>query len=132
MYFLIVSGWNLKTSKNKPKLIRVRIKLHFKQLHRPLKKLFLKLSLKICPIDLFSILFPNVDHKRLIANIYLMVSMAHTNQTIFRTLHAPTLLPTISPILQLYFSIAFDFFLKFVHFSKFLLIMGKNVNRPSL
>ncbi len=129
MYFLIVSGWNLKTSRNKPKLIRVRIKLHFKQLHRPLKKLFLKLSLKICPIDLFSI----VDHKRLITNTYFMVSMTHTNQTIFRTLHAPTLLPTISPILQPYFSIAFDFFLKFVYFSKFLLIVllivGKNVNR---
>ncbi len=64
MYFLIVSGWNLKTSKNKPKLIRVRIKLHFKQLHRPLKKLFLKLSLKICPIDLFSMM----DHEHLITN----------------------------------------------------------------
>lgn len=81
MYFLIVSGWNLKTSKNKPKLIKVRIKLHFKQLHRPLKKLFLKLSLKICPIDLFSI----VDHQH--------------------------------------------FLLKFFYFSKFLLIVGKNVNR---
>ncbi|WP_195826421.1 hypothetical protein [Helicobacter pylori] len=52
----------------------------------------MKLSLKICPIDLFSI----VDHKRLITNTYSMVSMTHTNQTIFRTLHAPTLLPTIS------------------------------------
>lgn len=128
MYFLIVSGWNLKTSRNKPKLIRVRIKLHFKQLHRPLKKLFLKLSLKICPIDLFSILFPNVNHKRLITNIYLMVSMTHTNQTIFRTLHALTLSNHT-------FSIAFDFFkkthflflflLKFVHFSKFLLMWVK-------
>ncbi|EMH65334.1 hypothetical protein HMPREF1450_01636 [Helicobacter pylori HP260ASii] len=62
--------------------------------------------------------------------------MAHTNQTIFRTLHALTLLPIISPTI---FSVAFDFFkkahfffllfLKFFHSSKFLLIVGKNVNR---
>ncbi|EMH08023.1 hypothetical protein HMPREF1410_01389 [Helicobacter pylori GAM249T] len=38
--------------------------------------------------------------------------MTHTNQTIFRTLHAPTLLPTISPTT---FSVAFDFFKK-AHF----------------
>ncbi|EMH00403.1 hypothetical protein HMPREF1404_00433 [Helicobacter pylori GAM210Bi] len=41
-----------------------------------------------------------------------IVSMAHTNQTIFRTLHALTLLPTISPTI---FSVAFDFFKK-AHF----------------
>ncbi len=128
MYFLIVSGWNLKTSKNKPKLIRVRIKLHFKQLHRPLKKLFLRLSLKICPIDLFSILFPMWICGSQTLN-YTCYSKPDTQTKPFleRFMHPPC--PTISPTI---FSIAFDFLLKFVHFSKFLLIVGKNVNRPSL